>query len=352
MVVNQEQVHQALRTVIDPDLQKDIVTLGFVRDLKVDQDGGVSLRVMLTTPACPLKERIRQETVAAVRSVPGVLSVSVTMDADVAAARNSPLVENILPQVRNIIAVASGKGGVGKSTVACNLAAALALNGARVGLLDADIYGPSMGVMLGVSEKPEAREGKLIPVEVHGMKVISLAFLLDAETPVIWRGPMVMKAVEQLLRDVDWPELDYMVVDLPPGTGDAQLTLTQKVPISGVVIVTTPNEVALIDARKGLAMFQKLGVPIFGIVENMSTFVCPHCQETTDIFSRGGGEKTAQEMGVPFLGEIPIDPATRHAGDTGTPVILACPESAIAAAFRALAARTAQQASISALQGG
>lgn len=349
MPLTDAPILEALRTVMDPDLKKDIVTLGFVRDLEVAADGKVSLRVMLTTPACPLKDRIRRETEAAVRSVPSVTDVSVTMDADVAAARHAPLVENLLPQVRNTIAVASGKGGVGKSTLACNLAAALALNGARVGLLDADIYGPSMGVMLGVTQTPAVRDGKIVPVAVHGLQVISLGFLIDPETPVVWRGPMVNKAVEQLLRDVDWPELDYMVVDLPPGTGDAQLTLTQKVPLSGAVIVTTPNEVALIDARKGLAMFQKIGVPIFGLVENMAYFVCPHCDGTTDIFSRGGGERTAREMGVPFLGEIPIDPATREAGDSGTPVVLAYPDSPIAAAFRSLAARTAQQASISAL---
>lgn len=350
MSIAPEQVLEALRSVIDPDLKKDIVSLGFIQGLEVSPSGDISFRLVLTTPACPMRDKLLKESEAAVRKgVTGVKSVTVTPDASVSAAPRGSLIEDLLPQVRNTIAVASGKGGVGKSTVAANLAASLALEGARVGLLDADIYGPSMGVMLGVRDKPEVREGKMVPVPVHGIHVMSLGFIVDPETPVIWRGPMVMKALEQFLRDVRWPELDYMVVDLPPGTGDAQLTLTQKVPLSGAVIVTTPNEVALIDARKGLAMFQKMGVPIFGIVENMSHFVCPHCACTTDIFSRGGGERTAEEMGVPFLGEIPIDPATREAGDGGTPVVLSAPGSAIAAAFRSLAAKTAQQASISAL---
>lgn len=349
MKPTREQILDALRTVMDPDLKKDIVTLGFVRDLELSPSGEVSFRVMLTTPACPLREQLQRQSEAAARSVPGISAVTVIMDADVAAARRAPMIENLLPQVRNSIAVASGKGGVGKSTVATNLAVALALDGARVGLLDADIYGPSMGVMLGVSEKPMIRDRKMVPIQAHGIQVMSLGFITDPSTPVIWRGPMVMKAVEQLLRDTDWPELDYMVVDLPPGTGDAQLTLAQKVPLSGVVIVTTPNEVALIDARKGLTMFQKMNVPVFGIVENMAYFVCPHCQEITDIFSRGGGQRTAAELDVPFLGEIPIDPAAREAGDTGTPVVLSAPSSAIAAAFRAMASRTAQQASIAAL---
>ena len=351
MPISEQQVLDALKVVMDPDFQKDIVSLGFVRDVAVKGDD-VSFRIVLTTPACPVRERFRQQAEEAVRAaIPGVGAVAVTMDAQVPASASAPLVENLLPQAKNIIAVASGKGGVGKSTVASNLAAALAATGARVGLLDADIYGPSMGLMLGVTDKPmmDEAEEKMLPVEAHGILVMSLGFFLDPDTPVIWRGPMVMKAVEQLLRDVAWPELDYMVVDLPPGTGDAQLTLTQKVPISGAVIVTTPNEVALIDARKGLAMFQKVNVPVLGIVENMSWFVCPHCQGVSDIFSRGGGERTAKDMGVPFLGEIPLDPSVRKAGDGGRPVVLAAPESPVAEAFRTLAGRVAQQMSITAL---
>jgi ATP-binding protein involved in chromosome partitioning len=353
MSITESGILEALRTVIDPDFNKDIVSLGFVKDVRVE-GRRASFRIVLTTPACPVRERFQKQAEEAVRSAfPDLEAVEVTMDAVVPAGAKTPLFENLIPQVRNPIAVASGKGGVGKSTVAANLAVALALTGARVGLLDADIYGPSMGVMLGVTQSPviDEEKKKMLPILVHGVYVISLGFLLDPDTPVIWRGPMVMKALEQLLKDVEWPELDYMIVDLPPGTGDAQLTLTQKVPLSGAVIVTTPNEVALIDARKGLAMFQKVNVPVLGIVENMSWFVCPHCQGVSDIFSRGGGERTAREMGVPFLGEIPLDPSVRKAGDTGTPVVLAAPESPVAQAFRDLAGRTAQQASIAALVG-
>ena len=350
MAVTEQGVLDALSVIEDPDFHKDIVTLGFVRDVTASEDS-ISVRIVLTTPACPIKERFRtqaQEVLSA--AFPGVKTIEVIMDAQVVAASRTPLIENLLPQVKNTIAVASGKGGVGKSTVATNLAAALAATGARVGLLDADIYGPSMGVMLGVNYKPTVDEVRnlIMPIEAHGMQVMSLGFLLASDEPVIWRGPMVMKALEQLLKDVAWPELDYMVVDLPPGTGDAQLTLTQKVPLSGAVIVTTPNEVALIDARKGLAMFQKMNVPVLGIVENMSYFVCPHCQGESEIFSRGGGERTAKQMGVPFLGAIPLDPSVRMAGDDGMPVVLDAPNSPVAAAFRDLAGRVAQQASIAA----
>jgi ATP-binding protein involved in chromosome partitioning len=352
MPITEQALLDALRVVEDPDFHKDIVSLGFVKDVKIEGDD-VSLRIVLTTPACPVKERFRTQAEEAIRGTfPQVKGVEIIMDAQVTAASRAPQVENLLPMVKNSIAVASGKGGVGKSTVASNLAAALAQTGARVGLLDADIYGPSMGVMLGVTERPRIDEAKqvMFPVEAHGMFVMSLAFLLDPDMPVIWRGPMVMKALEQLMKDVAWPELDYMIVDLPPGTGDAQLTLTQKVPLSGAIIVSTPNEVALIDARKGLAMFQKVDVPILGIVENMSYFVCPHCGGNSDIFSRGGAERTAHEMGVPFLGAVPIDPMVRMAGDGGSPVVLSAPESAAAVAFRELAGKTAQQASIAALK--
>jgi ATP-binding protein involved in chromosome partitioning len=347
----QEALLEGLKQIEDPDFRKDIVTLGFVKDLVIGEDS-VSLRLVLTTPACPVKERFRTQIEEVVRGLwPEVKSVSVKMDAQVRASLQTPLYENLLPQVKNTIAVASGKGGVGKSTVAANIAVALACSGAKVGLLDADIYGPSMGVMLGVTGQPEVDEArqKMLPMKVHGLEVMSLGFLLDPGTPVIWRGPMVMKALEQLLADVLWPDLDYMVVDLPPGTGDAQLTLTQKVPLSGAVIVTTPNEVALIDARRGLAMFEKTNVPVLGIVENMSYFVCPHCQGETDIFSRGGGERTAAELGVPFLGAVPLDPAVRSSGDDGTPVVLSAPASASARALVSVAEQVAQQASLLAI---
>ncbi len=351
MPVTEQSVLDALRVIEDPDFHKDIVTLGFVKDVKAGEDA-ISVRIVLTTPACPVKERFRAQAEEVLSAAfPGVKKIEVVMDAQVVAAGRAPLIENLLPQVKNTLAVASGKGGVGKSTVASNLAAALAASGARVGLLDADIYGPSMGVMLGVHCKPQVDEATNLiqPVEAHGMLVMSLGFLLAPDEPVIWRGPMVMKALEQLMKDVAWPELDYMVVDLPPGTGDAQLTLTQKVPLSGAVVVTTPNEVALIDARKGLAMFQKVNVTVLGIVENMSYFSCPHCRGESDIFSRGGGERTAKQMGVPFLGAIPLDPSVRMAGDDGMPVVLGAPDSAVAAAFRDLAGRVAQQTSIAAL---
>ncbi len=346
--ITSERVLDALKKVEDPDFHKDIVSLGFVRDLKV-AGSSISFRIVLTTPACPVRARFREEAERVVRrAIPEAEAVNITMDAKVATGSRAPLIENLIPQVKNTIAVASGKGGVGKSTVAANLAVALAQTGARVGLLDADIYGPSMAIMMGITGKPKTQQQKVLPIKAYGVEVMSLAFFLEGDTPVIWRGPMVMKALEQLLRDVAWPELDYMVVDLPPGTGDAQLTMTQKVPLSGVVIVTTPNAVALVDARKGLAMFRKVKVPVFGIVENMSWFVCPHCGGESDIFSRGGGRRTAEELGVPFLGEIPLDPSVGMAGDDGKPVVLAAPTSAAAKSFVELSGEVVRQASISA----
>jgi len=339
----------ALRNVQDPDLNRDIVSLGFVHDLAIEGND-VRFRLVLTTPACPMKRQFVEQCEAEIRkALPSVGRVDIDLDSQVQASGSSPERENLLPQAHNIIAVASGKGGVGKSTVACNLAASLAARGARVGLLDADIYGPSMGIMLGVDAmEPQPEEEAVRPARAHGFHVMSLGFLLDPGTPVIWRGPMVMKALEQLMGDVDWPELDYMVVDLPPGTGDAQLTLSQKVPLSGAVIVTTPNEVALIDARKGLEMFRKVDVPLFGLVENMAFFACPHCGKETDLFPRGGGKRLAEQEGVPYLGEIPMDVAIRASGDEGTPVVLGSPGSPAALAFERLAERTAQQASIAA----
>jgi ATP-binding protein involved in chromosome partitioning len=245
--------------------------------------------------------------------------------------------QSLIPEVQHVVAVASGKGGVGKSTVAANLAVALAQLGYRVGLLDADIYGPSVPTMFGISEKPLIAGSRIIPFEKYGLKVMSLGFILDADTPVIWRGPMVMRAIEQMLGDVEWGALDYMILDLPPGTGDAQLTVTQKIPLAGAVIVTTPQDVALIDARKGLAMFRKVNVPVIGIVENMSTFVCPHCGEETPIFKRDGGKRTAAALETAFLGAIPLDPKIVLGGDAGVPIAVAEPEGPHAAAFRHVA---------------
>ncbi len=248
---------------------------------------------------------------------------------------------NIIPGVKHVIAISSGKGGVGKSTVAVNLAVALSLNGAKVGLLDADIYGPNIPMMMGVEKTPEQQDGKITPAESHGVKLISMGFFVPEDTAVVWRGPMVHTAIQQLFRDVLWGELDYLLIDLPPGTGDAQLTLTQLVPLAGAVTVTTPQEVALHDVRKGMMMFQKVNVPLLGIVENMSFYVCGHCGERTEIFSHGGGERAAEKLGIPFLGRVPIDPAIRIGGDTGNPVVIATPDSPQAKAFREIAAKLA-----------
>lgn len=248
---------------------------------------------------------------------------------------------NIIPGVKHVIAISSGKGGVGKSTVAVNLAVALSLNGAKVGLLDADIYGPNIPMMMGVEKTPEQQDGKITPAESHGVKLISMGFFVPEDTAVVWRGPMVHTAIQQLFRDVLWGELDYLLIDLPPGTGDAQLTLTQLVSLSGAVTVTTPQEVALHDVRKGMTMFQKVNVPLLGIVENMSFYVCGHCGERTEIFSHGGGERAAEKLGIPFLGRIPIDPAIRIGGDTGNPIVIATPDSPQAKAFREIAAKLA-----------
>jgi ATP-binding protein involved in chromosome partitioning len=254
---------------------------------------------------------------------------------------------NIIPDVKHVIAISSGKGGVGKSTVAVNLAVALSLNGAKVGLLDADIYGPNIPMMMGVEKTPEQQDGKITPAESHGVKLISMGFFVPEDQAVVWRGPMVHTAIQQLFRDVLWGALDYLLIDLPPGTGDAQLTLTQLVSVGGAVTVTTPQEVALHDVRKGMMMFQKVNVPLLGIIENMSYYVCGHCGERTEIFSHGGGERAAEKLGIPFLGRVPIDPAIRVGGDTGNPIVIATPDSPQAKAFREIAAKLA-----AALEGG
>ncbi|MDH4100394.1 MAG: Mrp/NBP35 family ATP-binding protein [Nitrospirota bacterium] len=345
-MITKEQVLGALSSVMDPDLGKDIVTLGFIKDLSIT-GGNVSFTLELTTPACPLKEKLESDSRAAVKGIPGVEEVAIRLTSNVPQHRAPSLTgERLLPQVKNFIAVASGKGGVGKSTVSANLALALAEAGASVGLLDADIYGPSIPIMMGVREKPQIVDKKMVPHTKYGIKFMSLGFLMADDSPVIWRGPLVMQAVEQLLRDVVWGELDYLVIDLPPGTGDAQLTLTQKVPLSGAVIVTTPQDVALIDAKKGLAMFQKVNVPVLGIIENMSYFQCPHCNERTEIFSHGGARAYSEQMGVPFLGEIPLEPAIRLGGDNGKPIFAAEPTSPQAAIFRSIAGAVAARISI------
>ena len=339
------EVLNALKQVEDPDLKRDIVSLGFVKNLRIQQND-VSFEIELTTPACPVKDQLQGEAIERVRELSGVSKVEVKMTSNV-KARAAMNQGAVLPKVKNIIAVASGKGGVGKSTVAANLTLALAKTGANVGLLDADIYGPSMPLMFGINRQPTVDEHeKILPLESHGVKLMSMGFLSSDDTPVIWRGPMVHGILQQFLTRVDWGELDYLVMDLPPGTGDAQLTLTQSAPISGAVVVTTPQEVSLIDARKGLKMFQKVNVPVLGIVENMSYYVCPDCGKRANIFRTGGGERTSRELGIPFLGEIPIDPEVAEAGDIGTPILIKNPDSEAAKAYQMIAGKVAAQLSI------
>jgi ATP-binding protein involved in chromosome partitioning len=336
--------------VRDPDLGKDIVSLGFVKNLVI-REGQVSFSVELTTPACPVKDQLKAECEARVKALPGVTGVDVTMTAQVRATA-APAGGNrlSLPTVRNLVAVASGKGGVGKSTVTVNLALALAGTGARVGLLDADIYGPSIPLMVGSYDRPLTDGQKVVPIEKHGLRIISMGFFIPENQPVVWRGPMVHGALTQFLTQVDWGELDYLLIDMPPGTGDAQLTISQLAPLAGVVIVTTPQDVSLLDARKGLLMFENVHVPILGVIENMSGFACGHCHEITPIFGQGGGEKFARERGVPFLGAIPIDPRVVTTGDSGNPAVAQYPDSEVAKAFVRIAGAMAARLSVHSAQ--
>jgi ATP-binding protein involved in chromosome partitioning len=335
--------------VIDPDLHKDIVTLGMVKDLKISGNK-VSFTFELTTASCPLKDQLEMQARTAAESVAGAGNVTVTMTANV-AGRNGASPIAALAKVKNLVAVASGKGGVGKSTVAANLAAALALDGAKVGVLDADIYGPSQPIMFGLSgQRPEAVEndGKtmMIPLTSYGVSVMSIGFLVEPNTAVIWRGPMAAGALKQFMSDVEWGELDYLIFDLPPGTGDIQLTLVQSLPLTGAVIVSTPQDVALADVRKSVRMFERVHVPILGIVENMSYYQCSACGHREEIFSYGGAKRAASEFGVPFIGELPIQTTVRSSSDEGKPVVIADPHSPAAAAFRDAASMLAQQISI------
>jgi ATP-binding protein involved in chromosome partitioning len=344
-MVTQDKVLEALKRVIDPDLGKDIVSLNFVRDIKID-GGKVSFKLVLTTPACPLKAKIEADAKAAVLSVKGVKEVAIETTSEVPSAKKLPEKESI-PGVKNTIAVASGKGGVGKSTVAVNLAAALARSGAEVGLLDLDIYGPSIPTMMGINEPIQTTAGgKMMPIINYDIKMISVGFLLDEDAPLIWRGPLVMQIVKQFLKDVEWGELDYLVIDLPPGTGDAQLTLAQTIPLTGAVVVTTPQDISLIDARRAIVMFEKVGVPVLGIVENMSYFLCPHCGGKTEIFSSGGGEKTSRKYDIPLIGKIPIDIEIRSGGDSGKPVVILNEKSPQTAEFMTIAGAVASMISI------
>jgi ATP-binding protein involved in chromosome partitioning len=312
-------IYDALRQVQEPELGGDLVTRNMVKDLRID-GSSVAFTIELTTPACPLKDEI-ETNVRQVLGPLGVEAIDINWSAMVRrAAPQQP--QQLVPGVKNIIAVASGKGGVGKSTVSVNLAVALAQSGASVGLLDADITGPNIPLMMGVDGQPKASaSNKITPLERYGVKVISIQFFVPEGQPIVWRGPLVGGAIQQFLRDVDWGELDYLVIDLPPGTSDAQLTLAQAVPISGTVLVTTPQEVALADVTKALAMLKRMSVPVIGIVENMTGFVCTHCGETTEIFGRGGGERFAQQHGIEYLGGIPLDVTVRQGGDVGVPAV-------------------------------
>jgi ATP-binding protein involved in chromosome partitioning len=341
----EETVLAALQKVQEPELGKDIVSLNMVKDLKVE-GGKVSFTVQLTTPACPLKSEIEGRCRTALAEVEGITDIEVNWGSQVARGATNPQMEQMAPGIKNVVAVSSGKGGVGKTTVAVNLAVALAQTGASVGLMDADIYGPNVPKMLGLTGQPSSEGGKLTPPVAHGVKVMSMGFLVADDTPLVWRGPMIHGAIQQFLRDVDWGEIDYLIVDLPPGTGDAQLSICQLMPVTGAVIVTTPQEVSLLDSRRGLAMFQKVNVPLLGIIENMSYFLCPHCAERTDIFSTGGGKTAAEKLEVDFLGAIPIDVAIREGSDSGRPVVATDPNSPLSLAITEIAKQIAARIAV------
>ena len=348
MSVSERDILAAMSKVMDPELHIDLVKAGMVKDIRVDGDK-VKLKIELTTPACPLKGKIQADAEAALKQVAGLKTFDIEWGAQVRSAPTGVAGQQgqaILPQVKNVILVGAGKGGVGKSTVSVNLAAALAREGAKVGLLDADFYGPSVPLMTGITEKPVSPDGKtLLPLEKHGLKVMSIGFLVEADQALIWRGPMLHGALMQLVRDVRWGELDYLILDLPPGTGDVALSLSQSVRAAGAVLVTTPQDVALADVVRAKQMFDKVHIPVLGIVENMSQFVCPHCSQATPIFNRGGGHKAAEMFSIPFLGEIPLDLKIRESGDAGKPVVLSAPDSPEAQAFMAMARNIAGRVS-------
>uniref|UniRef100_B8HJJ9 Iron-sulfur cluster carrier protein n=1 Tax=Cyanothece sp. (strain PCC 7425 / ATCC 29141) TaxID=395961 RepID=B8HJJ9_CYAP4 len=353
LTLSRESILDVLRPVQDPELRKSLVELNMIRDVAI-ANGNVSFTLVLTTPACPLREFIVEDCKKAIATLPGVQNIDVKVTAETPQQKSLPDRTGI-KGVKNIIAVSSGKGGVGKSTVAVNIAVALAQAGASVGMIDADIYGPNAPTMLGLEQaivevRKEPQGDVLEPAFNHGVKLVSMGFLIDKDQPVIWRGPMLNGIIRQFLYQADWGDLDYLIVDLPPGTGDAQLTLAQAVPMAGVVIVTTPQTVALLDARKGLRMFQQLGVPVLGLVENMSYFIPPDLPDRHyDIFGSKGGEKMATELGVPLLGSVPLEIQLREGGDQGLPIVLSAPDSASAQALRAIAQQVAAKVSIAAL---
>jgi ATP-binding protein involved in chromosome partitioning len=341
-----ETVLDVLKRVIDPDLRKDIVSLGFVKNLAID-GGRVSFTIELTTPACPVKDVMKEQAIAAVASLPGVEDVSVTMSATVRSVTAPEHGRPPLPGVKNVIAVGAGKGGVGKTTVAVNLAIALAQTGSRVGMIDGDMYGPNVPIMFGLATELVAdARGRIVPAEKYGVQVVSMGFMTSDDAAVIWRGPMLHGAIQQFFRQVAWDELDYLIVDMPPGTGDIALSLSQSVPVSGAIVVTTPQQVSLADTRRAVRMYQKLNIRPLGLIENMSHFTCPQCGHESDIFGRGAGEGLAHDMAIPFLGRLPIYEPVRVGGDTGRPIVVSEPQSTVAQAFRAVAEQAAAQVSI------
>ncbi|MDT8363654.1 MAG: iron-sulfur cluster carrier protein ApbC [Nitrosomonas sp.] len=344
MAITHQQIETTLKAITDPATDEDYITRKAVRDIQIEQNN-VSIDIELGYPAKSVLETIKQQITQALQAIPGIGSVSVRVDSNI-SAHGAQRSLKLIPGVKNIIAVASGKGGVGKSATAVNLALALAAEGAAVGILDADIYGPSQPQMLGVSGRPDSPDGKTIePMRAHGIQMMSIGLLIDVETPMVWRGPMVTQALQQLLNDTRWQGLDYLVIDLPPGTGDIQLTLAQKIPVTGAVIVTTPQDIALLDARKGLKMFEKVGIPILGIVENMSLHTCSQCGHTEPIFGTGGGEKMCRDYNVELLGSLPLDISIREHTDAGKPSVAAEPDSAISNTYRLIARRVAARIS-------
>ena len=339
MTVNESSVQEALRKLVDPNTGKDYVATRSARNIKIS-GSDVSLEIELGYPGKSQHEPIRRQVIEALKGA-GAANVALKVSSKVVSHAVQRGVK-LVPGIKNIIAVASGKGGVGKSTTAVNLALALAAEGASVGMLDADIYGPSQPMMLGIAGRPESKDGKRIePMEGHGLQASSIGFLIDMDTPMVWRGPMVTQALEQLLKDTNWRELDYLVVDLPPGTGDIQLTLAQKVPVTGAVIVTTPQDIALIDARKGLKMFEKVGIPILGVVENMSFHICPKCGHESHIFGQGGADRMSKEYKTELLGQLPLDESIQRQADSGRPTVVSDPDGKISEIYKRIARRVA-----------
>ena len=348
MAISELLIQSTLKLVIDPNTGKDFISTKSVKNIQINGNN-VSLDVVLGYPAKSQLENIKNLVANALKSLDGIGNITVNVGSRIVAHSVQRGV-NLLPNVKNIIAVASGKGGVGKSTTSVNLALALAAEGATVGLLDADIYGPSQPQMLGISGRPDSADGKSIePMRAHGIQAMSIGFLVDTDTPMVWRGPMVTGALEQLLRDTKWQDLDYLVIDLPPGTGDIQLTLAQKIPVTGAIIVTTPQDIALLDARKGLKMFEKVGIPILGIVENMSTHICSKCGHEEHIFGAGGGELMAKDYNVDLLGSLPLDINIRMQADGGKPTVVAQPESSVAKSYQEIARKAASKIAMAAL---